>query len=263
MQACEMFILELTARAWSHSEENKRRTLQRNDISAAVRRTDVFDFLVRASFRAEGCRLMLCISHLWLSQVDIIPQDERDDAAPKPQAPPAQASISQPAQVLAHHPSVPAGLDPQALQVRGPKLMSMHSSTWHLSHFHLQYWPGRGSYQPQQQQQPQAQPQQVAPQLQSVQGQAARPAQPQWQVQHHSSVLHGMQQGQVQPAQTASTAAGMPRLQPMHRPTLQPPQPQVQQQQQQYQHQQQQQSAPRLMQNVAMMQPAQTQGAKP
>ena len=41
-----MFILELTARSWNHSEENKRRTLQRNDISAAVRRTDIFDFLV-------------------------------------------------------------------------------------------------------------------------------------------------------------------------------------------------------------------------
>lgn len=42
-----MFILELTLRSWSHSEENKRRTLQRNDIAAAITRTDVFDFLVR------------------------------------------------------------------------------------------------------------------------------------------------------------------------------------------------------------------------
>ena len=45
-QACEMFILELTLRSWSHSEENKRRTLQRNDIAAAITRTDIFDFLV-------------------------------------------------------------------------------------------------------------------------------------------------------------------------------------------------------------------------
>ena len=42
-----MFILELTLRSWSHSEENKRRTLQRNDIAAAITRTDIFDFLVR------------------------------------------------------------------------------------------------------------------------------------------------------------------------------------------------------------------------
>jgi len=27
-KACEMFILELTMRAWTHTEENKRRTLQ-------------------------------------------------------------------------------------------------------------------------------------------------------------------------------------------------------------------------------------------
>lgn len=47
-QACEMFILELTLRSWNHSEENKRRTLQRNDIAAAITRTDIFDFLVRS-----------------------------------------------------------------------------------------------------------------------------------------------------------------------------------------------------------------------
>ncbi|GER33865.1 nuclear factor Y [Striga asiatica] len=45
-KACEMFILELTLRAWIHTEENKRRTLQKNDIAAAISRTDVFDFLV-------------------------------------------------------------------------------------------------------------------------------------------------------------------------------------------------------------------------
>ena len=49
-QACEMFILELTLRSWNHSEENKRRTLQRNDIAAAITRTDIFDFLVRRLF---------------------------------------------------------------------------------------------------------------------------------------------------------------------------------------------------------------------
>ncbi|CAL9069307.1 unnamed protein product, partial [Musa banksii] len=45
-KACELFILELTLRAWIHTEENKRRTLQKNDIAAAVTRTDIFDFLV-------------------------------------------------------------------------------------------------------------------------------------------------------------------------------------------------------------------------
>ncbi|CAA6670758.1 unnamed protein product [Spirodela intermedia] len=45
-RACEMFILELTHRSWAHAEENKRRTLQKNDIGAAITRTDIFDFLV-------------------------------------------------------------------------------------------------------------------------------------------------------------------------------------------------------------------------
>ncbi|KAK7356054.1 hypothetical protein VNO80_15320 [Phaseolus coccineus] len=45
-RACEMFILELTLRSWNHTEENKRKTLQKNDIAAAITRTDIFDFLV-------------------------------------------------------------------------------------------------------------------------------------------------------------------------------------------------------------------------
>lgn len=45
-KACEMFILELTLRSWIHTEENKRRTLQRNDIAGAITRGDIFDFLV-------------------------------------------------------------------------------------------------------------------------------------------------------------------------------------------------------------------------
>lgn len=55
LQACEMFILELTLRAWNHSEENKRRTLQRNDIAAAITRTDIFDFLVRHRASSTLC----------------------------------------------------------------------------------------------------------------------------------------------------------------------------------------------------------------
>jgi nuclear transcription factor Y gamma len=57
-KACEMFILELTLRSWMHTEENKRRTLQKNDISAAITRTDIYDFLVdiipRDEMKEEG-----------------------------------------------------------------------------------------------------------------------------------------------------------------------------------------------------------------
>ncbi|KAK8942229.1 Nuclear transcription factor Y subunit C-1 [Platanthera guangdongensis] len=45
-KASELFIMELTLRSWMHAEENKRKTLQKNDILAAITRTDIFDFLV-------------------------------------------------------------------------------------------------------------------------------------------------------------------------------------------------------------------------
>lgn len=57
-KACEMFILELTLRSWIHTEENKRRTLQKNDVAAAISRNEVFDFLVdiipRDELKEEG-----------------------------------------------------------------------------------------------------------------------------------------------------------------------------------------------------------------
>lgn len=45
-KACEMFIQELTLRGCHHTEEVKRRMLQKNDISVALSRTEIYDFLV-------------------------------------------------------------------------------------------------------------------------------------------------------------------------------------------------------------------------
>ena len=45
-KAAEMFIHELTLRAWLHTEDNKRRTLQRSDIAMAITKYDQFDFLI-------------------------------------------------------------------------------------------------------------------------------------------------------------------------------------------------------------------------
>ncbi|KAK6089852.1 hypothetical protein P3W45_001200 [Vairimorpha bombi] len=42
----EKFVEELTLRAWINTEENKRRILQLNDISVAVKTSEMFDFLV-------------------------------------------------------------------------------------------------------------------------------------------------------------------------------------------------------------------------
>jgi histone H3/H4 len=50
-KACELFILDLSLRAWAHVEHAspqggpKRRTMQRNDVAAAIANSELFDFL--------------------------------------------------------------------------------------------------------------------------------------------------------------------------------------------------------------------------
>lgn len=46
-KACEMFILELTLRSWCYSEQDTRRTLQKEDVRTAIERTDITDQFVR------------------------------------------------------------------------------------------------------------------------------------------------------------------------------------------------------------------------
>lgn len=53
-KGCDMFITELTMRAWIHAEENKRRTLQRSDIASALSKSDMFDFLIDIVPREEA-----------------------------------------------------------------------------------------------------------------------------------------------------------------------------------------------------------------
>jgi len=45
-KACEIFIAEITARAFIIADSNKRRTLSRSDISKALSKSDQFDFLI-------------------------------------------------------------------------------------------------------------------------------------------------------------------------------------------------------------------------
>ncbi|KAG0292338.1 hypothetical protein BGZ96_004298 [Linnemannia gamsii] len=106
-KACEIFICEITRRAWLHAEENKRRTLQRSDVANAVSRSDQFDFLI-----------------------DIVPREEppkpshkksstREDVAPE-----AEAYEDQQQQPYAQYYQQPAGglpgythaIDPQFYQ---------------------------------------------------------------------------------------------------------------------------------------------------
>lgn len=42
----EVFIEELTVRSWMNTEESKRRILQKSDISAAIKTSQMYDFLI-------------------------------------------------------------------------------------------------------------------------------------------------------------------------------------------------------------------------
>ena len=53
-KGCDIFITELTMRAGIHAEDNKRRTLQRSDIAAALAKSDMFDFLIDIVPREEN-----------------------------------------------------------------------------------------------------------------------------------------------------------------------------------------------------------------
>lgn len=69
-KAAELFITELSLRAWIHTEDNKRRTLQRNDIAMAITKYDQFDFLI-----------------------DIVPRDELKPAVKRPSTANATGAI--------------------------------------------------------------------------------------------------------------------------------------------------------------------------
>lgn len=86
-KAAEIFIHELTLRAWIHTENNKRRTLQRNDIAMAITKFDQFDFLI-----------------------DIVPREEikpqRKESIPKPMANCDQVQYDFYLQLAQHHQKV-------------------------------------------------------------------------------------------------------------------------------------------------------------
>ncbi|XP_010934734.1 nuclear transcription factor Y subunit C-2 isoform X2 [Elaeis guineensis] len=53
-KACELFIEELTQRAWMVTLQGKRRTLHKEDVAAAVMATDIFDFLIQMVSDSNG-----------------------------------------------------------------------------------------------------------------------------------------------------------------------------------------------------------------
>ena len=52
-KACEMFIVEMTRKAYYYADRSSRKTLQRNDIAAAITDTEIYDFLLDVMPRDE------------------------------------------------------------------------------------------------------------------------------------------------------------------------------------------------------------------
>ncbi|PXF41249.1 Nuclear transcription factor Y subunit C-2 [Gracilariopsis chorda] len=124
-KACEMFILELTHRAWAQTEEAKRRTLQRSDISAAIQKTDIFDFLI-----------------------DIVPRDDpkKDDrpasgAVDAAQIPPYYANMPNiPSPAYTIPPQIPGATDSSAAMIYQPSAPQGYVSAGYAAG--IPYQPG-------------------------------------------------------------------------------------------------------------------------
>lgn len=86
-KGCDIFITELTMRAWIHAEDNKRRTLQRSDIAAALSKSDMFDFLIDIVPREEAT------SHAKRSSQAAAPAGPTGPAGAPGQMPPSQHGV--------------------------------------------------------------------------------------------------------------------------------------------------------------------------
>ncbi|KND92632.1 Transcriptional activator HAP5 [Tolypocladium ophioglossoides CBS 100239] len=101
-KGCDIFITELTMRAWIHAEENKRRTLQRSDIASALAKSDMFDFLIDIVPREEAS------SHAKRTTAQPTTAPQPVPAAPgQGQMPGQHANMGQPAN-HGSHPMTPA-----------------------------------------------------------------------------------------------------------------------------------------------------------
>jgi histone H3/H4 len=89
-KGCDIFITELTMRAWIHAEENKRRTLQRSDIASALAKSDMFDFLIDIVPREEAA------SHAKRATGQPVPTSGVAGAAPSTAIPPQHPIPHQP-----------------------------------------------------------------------------------------------------------------------------------------------------------------------
>jgi nuclear transcription factor Y gamma len=210
-KACEMLVKELSIRSWKHTERNRRRTLQKQDVHAAVGESEVYDFLI-----------------------DIVPRVQMQPAV-KGFTPPIPSTQQDQVQQASHLTSSVVNEIPtinHALQVHAPTstatTLGAQSQLQQMMP-HAQMQVQNASHQSQlQQMTPQGQIQQNAPhqsQLQQMNPQANATHQsqlqqmtPQAQIQaqnssHQSQIQQMMPQAQIQ-AQTTSHQSQLQQMMP-------------------------------------------------
>lgn len=115
-KGCDVFITELTMRAWIHAEENKRRTLQKSDIAAALTKSDMFDFLIdvvpREEEKPKKSYLSRSNGYSTSGQPEYVKQEEeylqqQQQQQQQYQPPPQQQQQQQPSQLPQNPPQQP------------------------------------------------------------------------------------------------------------------------------------------------------------
>jgi uncharacterized short protein YbdD (DUF466 family) len=126
-KACELMIREMTARAWRHTERNRRRTLQRQDVHAAVGESEVYDFLIDFVPRITNSQPPPAPGYAEQQHMPQVPQP-----TPMPMAPPQQAAemgISDAERYSLqmhqmHEPQVPAGYEQYYMQMHQARMQA-------------------------------------------------------------------------------------------------------------------------------------------
>lgn len=95
-KGCDIFITELTMRAWIHAEENKRRTLQRSDIASALTKSDMFDFLIDIVPREEAAPKRSSGAAGASAAASAAAPQQQQQQAQQPQQQPQQPSMAAP-----------------------------------------------------------------------------------------------------------------------------------------------------------------------
>eukprot|EP01083_Nonionella_stella_P079640 218611_1 len=155
-KACELFVLDLTMRAWSKTDENRRRTLQRADVAAAIQKNEMFDFLIdiipRETARPQTVQYPQQPQHQTVQY-----QQPQSVQYPQPQ------NVQYPQAQNVQYPQPQNVQYPQAQNVQYPQPMSTSSMQFD------QRDPGMAAYQPRVLSQPNLQMQpQFVPQVAQI-----------------------------------------------------------------------------------------------